>query len=626
MINLNFMKSIKRTVIFSLILVLGLGFFVAQNANAFIPGRYTYSYYEDVDEYGFAMAFDGPSEVYYGGGDVYLLEGAGFTPLDLGLDQSYWAHQGNPDGDPAITSIVLNESGTRMYISGAFTEIKGQERYGIAAINPDTGELLDWNPDFDKSPCSDLLISPDNKYIYSVGHLNACLWGWATGRQHTEITKIDAQTGAVMDFDYNIPANLELTGKPLISSDGSKIFVAAYDYDADSYAGRNYRIVEINTITQHARVHYLDFKTYRSRIFASPDFSKIYWQGQIEHYNGHVEVISVLEVPSGKISYYRMPEPGMNIKSVFTGNGDRIFSVVLAEETDNVDFKLAMYNSDFTKYELINIPNMERISNFYLSPNDQYVMVVGSQSNTSYRDILGIMLPSEFSASSAAVTIPGLVEVEPVEDNGHLSASPMTRYYPVGGRLVKEPDSPRVYFISQDKWIYPIQNEEVFLAWGFKWEDIEVVADLSSGKINPLGLSMWAPYQDDITAPANGTLIKGSSPAVYVFVDGKIHAFKNGEIFTRLGFEWNRIITVPDSSIAQMTRGEDISELMHPDGLVIKYANSPVVYIIYDGKKRAFANEDAFILNGFRWAQIIDARADVTYPDGALIEGYVSGI
>ena len=56
---------------------------------------------------------------------------------------------------------------------------------------------------------------------------------------------------------------------------------------------------------------------------------------------------------------------------------------------------------------------------------------------------------------------------------------------------------------------------------------------------------------------ADGELLKtDSSPAVYLIQDGKKRAFISGEIFEQLGYAWNNIITVPDKVLALYNIGE----------------------------------------------------------------------
>lgn len=57
----------------------------------------------------------------------------------------------------------------------------------------------------------------------------------------------------------------------------------------------------------------------------------------------------------------------------------------------------------------------------------------------------------------------------------------------------------------------------------------------------------------------NGELLKSSdSPAVYLIQDGQKRAFLTGNIFEELGYQWKNVITVPEKVINLYANGEVI--------------------------------------------------------------------
>lgn len=62
----------------------------------------------------------------------------------------------------------------------------------------------------------------------------------------------------------------------------------------------------------------------------------------------------------------------------------------------------------------------------------------------------------------------------------------------------------------------------------------------------------------------NGELLKATnSPAVYLIDNGQKRAFVSGEIFEGLGYNWSNIITVPEKIINLYTTGDPIQELIN---------------------------------------------------------------
>jgi len=180
--------------------------------------------------------------------------------------------------------------------------------------------------------------------------------------------------------------------------------------------------------------------------------------------------------------------------------------------------------------------------------------------------------------------------------------------------LAKEVGSPTVY-LAHNGYKYPILNEAVFEAYGWRWEDIHNFQTLSSHKTGQvIGMPTFA---NSTTSSLVKTL---SSSKVYIIVSGKKHWVTSEYLFNGLGYSWHNIKNISDTDLNSYTTGKDITTLNHPEGSLIKYGNYPTVYLIENDTKRAFASESAFLGRGYHWSQIIDARADVTYPDGALIQ------
>ncbi len=58
---------------------------------------------------------------------------------------------------------------------------------------------------------------------------------------------------------------------------------------------------------------------------------------------------------------------------------------------------------------------------------------------------------------------------------------------------------------------------------------------------------------------------------------------------------------------------------LRPDGTLIKYPDQPEVYLIEQNKKRAFRSGEIFEALGYQWENVIEVSVDETYEDGAVI-------
>jgi len=120
----------------------------------------------------------------------------------------------------------------------------------------------------------------------------------------------------------------------------------------------------------------------------------------------------------------------------------------------------------------------------------------------------------------------------------------------------------------------------------------------------------------------DGTLIKyPDKPEIYLIEKGLKRAFQSGEIFERLGFRWEDIIEIPLNEA--YLDGEIITGRL--DGTLIKYPDSPAIYLVEGGKKRSFKSGEIFESLGYKWGEVIEISSDEIYPDGPIIESGIIG-
>lgn len=109
------------------------------------------------------------------------------------------------------------------------------------------------------------------------------------------------------------------------------------------------------------------------------------------------------------------------------------------------------------------------------------------------------------------------------------------------------------------------------------------------------------------TTLKTGDLIKDPNSSQIYIIQGNNKAWiENENIFTTLGYKWNWVREVDGGTFATFKETPNISNTRrHPDGTLIKYDDSPAVYVIENKKKRPFLTAQAFERAGYIWDQII---------------------
>ena len=163
-------------------------------------------------------------------------------------------------------------------------------------------------------------------------------------------------------------------------------------------------------------------------------------------------------------------------------------------------------------------------------------------------------------------------------DNATVDALPTG---PFLERLAKG-SSPQVYLMDQGRK-NPIPNPDVFVNWGFRWQDIVTLSD--------------AFINSRPTGPTLKRIAKGSSPQVYLMDQGEKNPIPNPDVFVNWGFRWQDLVVVSDSFLSYYPLGKTLKKLAK--------GSSPAVYYIEAGKKRLIPSAQIFNRLGFRWQDIV---------------------
>lgn len=95
------------------------------------------------------------------------------------------------DGFSPVATMVRNED--VIYLGGTFTQMSGQTRNGLAAIDANTGDLNPWNPGTDNSTVSTLLLSGQTLYVGGA-------FGLIGGQPRRALAAVDLASGQATEW------------------------------------------------------------------------------------------------------------------------------------------------------------------------------------------------------------------------------------------------------------------------------------------------------------------------------------------------------------------------------------------------------------------------------------------
>jgi trimeric autotransporter adhesin len=126
----------------------------------------------------------------------------------------------NPGADGPVHTLAL--SGQVLYAGGEFGAIGGQSRHNIAALDLATGAATAWRPDANGSFSKVNAILLDGTKVYACGEFSDI-----GGQPRDNIAALDAATGAATAWDPNALDNIEYQQLCLAVS-GSTVYTGGY--------------------------------------------------------------------------------------------------------------------------------------------------------------------------------------------------------------------------------------------------------------------------------------------------------------------------------------------------------------------------------------------------------------
>jgi hypothetical protein len=144
-----------------------------------------------------------------------------------------------------------------------------------------------------------------------------------------------------------------------------------------------------------------------------------------------------------------------------------------------------------------------------------------------------------------------------------------------------------------------VPDAKTFEALGFKAEDVRQISDRELQ-----GIPEYAPLTLSSLSFKDGTLVKGSFPAVYVISGNKRRLIPDEATFKALGYKWENIQTVSDRALSAIPELPPISaRIAFQDGTLLKGSRA-AVYVISSGRRRLIPNAQTFDALGYKWENV----------------------
>lgn len=254
------------------------------------------------------------------------------------------------------------------------------------------------------------------------------------------------------------------------------------------------------------------------------------------------------------------------------------------------------------------------------------------------------------------------------------------RYFPSGQiKLIGKYPNGSLLQVEGEAGVWLIENNQKrpFLSWG------ALTSRFNTNRIITVEASDLTPYPKGTPLKfPNYSLLKSPSGDIYLIVDDQKRKFASLEIFRGFGFHPDEIISaahadlsyyrngkdinesssyltgallqdpqnggvyfvldgqkapiidkvmlstkfknykIQKSSVAELEKYEKIEPILFEDGVILKSNTVNTVYLISDGKKRAFLNGEVFLNLGYDFSNIIEVSPQLLslYPFGDIIK------
>jgi len=179
-----------------------------------------------------------------------------------------------------------------------------------------------------------------------------------------------------------------------------------------------------------------------------------------------------------------------------------------------------------------------------------------------------------------------------------LAGPPCPHLVPPSGTLVRG-GGPEVYLMEGGLKRH-IPNLVTFEAGGLLWGNVNNIPDSALNTI-PTGDAL-------LDALADGNLLRGTGPEVYVMEIGAKRHVISPTVLSDCGYGWDAVRVIPNAYLNAIAAGSPLSgppcpHVLPPDGSLVK-GRGPEVYVMEGGLKRHIPDLATFAAMGFLWGNL----------------------
>ncbi len=184
----------------------------------------------------------------------------------------------------------------------------------------------------------------------------------------------------------------------------------------------------------------------------------------------------------------------------------------------------------------------------------------------------------------------------------------------------------RSFWIIWNRWfaqLYPegalLQNEKTKELWYIaKGRRRKITNSLLKSTLAARGVASVSP--DELLKYREGKPMTGAPYAIVRSPDGVVWFLRettrqriaNADVLKDIGFSPEEIDPIELATLAEYHEGAPIQDALAASAVrLVKGPNAPTVYLLEDGKKRAFISGQVFERLGYRWSDVITVGADI---------------
>lgn len=178
------------------------------------------------------------------------------------------------------------------------------------------------------------------------------------------------------------------------------------------------------------------------------------------------------------------------------------------------------------------------------------------------------------------------------------------------GTLIKSKSRDMVYLIDKNKR-RAILSLQLFNLNKYKWSDVVSLSDRNLA-VYPLSKPL---------AYSEGSLIRGQGPEIYLVENEKRRHITSLALFKNKVFNWKKVISVSEEELLAHPIGQIV---FFSDGTLIK-GSTPEIYLIKSEKRHWIKTGEVFSKLGYKWRDVIQlSQQEINqYPLGMIIASVI---